>query len=140
MPNYHQYIKSQAWYAKHPGWLKQANYRCMMFPWITIGKTTKGRYHRYQTHHAHYRNVGKERLGRDVLMLSPVAHQLIYHCLLSGGVRRAGKQKVFPNFAQRVANFWCNLPLFLKTWLLYLLGAIAVVVVLSEALSSFFFL
>lgn len=112
--NYRTYIKSREWYAKHKDWLKQADYRCMMFPWVTIGKTINKKYHPYQTHHTHYGNLGNEELGRDVVMLCPVAHKLFFHCLFSGGIKRAGQQKNFPNCAQRIANFWCWLPIWLK--------------------------
>lgn len=128
MAKYQNYIKSREWYSKHKAWLKEADYRCQFLPWITVGKKVNGKYHPYQTHHLHYGNLGNEELGRDVVVLCPVAHQLIYHCLLSGGVRRAGQQKTFPNCAQRVANLWCSLPLQLKMGLIYLFLAIAVII------------
>ena len=52
--DYGTYIKSSAWYAKHPVWLKATGNRCTMFPWVKIGY---GR-GRYAIHHLHYRNLG----------------------------------------------------------------------------------
>lgn len=69
-PSYRTYIQSKQWYSKHPAWLKAVGYRCSMFPWIKIGKGRK-----YRIHHLHYRNLGSERLRRDVVPLCPLAKE-----------------------------------------------------------------
>ncbi len=100
-PNYRSYIQSQQWYAKHPAWLQRVNYRCGMFPWLRIGKGRP-----YAIHHMNYRHLGSEVLGRDVIPLSRFAHRHVIHGLL-GGFKPAGKQRHFPNLAQRLAHWWC---------------------------------
>lgn len=72
-----------------------------MFPWIRIGKG-----HRYAVHHMHYRNLGNERLGRDVVPLCPFAHDFVIHGVLAG-FKSAGKQRSYPNLAQKALHFWC---------------------------------
>jgi len=107
--NYIEHINSLEWKAKHPTWLKQANNRCMLFPWIRVGYVD-GRYYPYAIHHKDkkaYQNIGSEELGRHVLVLSRFAHKWVFHWLLSGGKRRVREQKVFPNFWQSMANEVC---------------------------------
>jgi hypothetical protein len=92
----------------HPAWLKAVGYRCTMFPWIRIGKG-----HRYVVHHTNYKNLGYERLGRDVVPLSPFAHNFVIHGVLAG-FKSAGKQRSYPNLLQRTVHFWCNQRLWFK--------------------------
>ena len=106
--NYNTYIKSRDWYSKHPDWLKAVGYSCTMFPWIKIGQG-----HKYACHHMNYKNLGNERLGRDVVPLSPFAHNFIIHGVLSG-FKSAGKQRGYPNLAQRLAHLWCVQRLWFK--------------------------
>jgi len=116
-PSYGTYIKSNDWYAKHTTWLKAVGYRCSMFPWVKIGRGRK-----YRIHHLHYRNLGSERLRRDVVPLCPFAHDFIIHGILSG-FRSAGKQKRYPNLAQRAVHLWCIQRLWMKG--LLMLGLVA---------------
>jgi hypothetical protein len=114
---YQTYLKSSAWKAKHPIWLNAVGNRCTMFPWITIGKGKP-----YIIHHLHYRNLGYEELGRDILPVSQFAHRQILHGLLSGW-RLVPQQKQYPNLAQRAAHFWMSQRLWFKVLLmLSLLG------------------
>jgi len=99
--DYSVYIKSDNWYSKHPNWLSAVGNHCTMFPWVRIDNG-----HRYAIHHMHYRNLGKERLGRDVVPLCPFAHDYVIHGILAG-FKTAGKQRNYPNFAQRLVHFWC---------------------------------
>ncbi|NJM76362.1 MAG: general secretion pathway protein GspF [Acaryochloridaceae cyanobacterium RU_4_10] len=110
--NYHQYIISQEWRSQHPNWLKAVGCRCTLFPWIEIGKGKP-----YSIHHLHYRNLGNERLGRDVLPVSKFAHEKILHGLLSGG-KSAGKQRNYPNLAQCLVHEWMRQ----RRWFKVLLG------------------
>jgi len=119
-PSYHTHIKSNDWYAKHPVWLKAVVYRCSMFPWIKIGRGRK-----YRIHHLHYRNLGNERLRRDVVPLCPFAHDFIIHGMLSG-FRSAGKQKRYPNLGQRIVHLWCVQRLWIKVFLLLVLVALLI--------------
>lgn len=107
-PNYNTYIKSAAWYRKHPDWLKRSGYRCAMLPWVQVGKGKP-----YHCHHLHYGNLGSEELWRDVVVLCPLAHNQIIHGILSW-YRRPSQQQRYPNSLQRFAHRWCCLPLFLK--------------------------
>ncbi len=100
--NYNEYIVSRQWYSKHPSWLKSVGHRCTMFPWVRIGYGKGG----YAIHHLHYSNLGQEKLGRDVVPLSRFAHDYIIHGILSG-FKSAGKQRNYPNLAQRLAHIWC---------------------------------
>jgi hypothetical protein len=114
--SYPQYINSPEWKEKHSDWLKQANHRCMLFPWLRVGYVD-GKYYPYAIHHKDkeaYQNIGSEQLAKHVLVLSRFAHKWVFHWLLSGGKRRVREQKVFPNFWQSVANEICefNLALF----------------------------
>ena len=84
-----------------------------MFPWIRIGKG-----HRYVVHHMNYKNLGYERLGRDVVPLSPFAHNFVIHGVLAG-FKSAGKQGNYPNILQRTVHFWCNQRLWFKVLLLF---------------------
>lgn len=80
-----------------------------MFPWIQCGKGKP-----YRIHHMNYNNLGDETLWKDVIVLCPFAHDFIIHGILSG-FKSAGKQNgKYPNRAQRVAHFWCCLPLAMK--------------------------
>lgn len=99
--DYHSYIKSQNWYSKHRPWLSAVGDRCTMFPWIRVGGG-----HRYAIHHMNYKNLGDEKLGRDVVPLCPFAHEYIIHGILSG-FKSAGKQRNYPNLAQRLVHSWC---------------------------------
>ena len=115
--HYKTYITSDDWYSKHPAWLKAVGYRCTMFPWIRIGKG-----HRYVVHHMNYKNLGYECLGRDVVPLSPFAHNFVIHGVLAQ-FKSAGKQGNYPNLLQRTVHFWCNQRLWVK--LLLFLSVIA---------------
>lgn len=99
--DYHTYIKSNNWYSQHKGWLSAVGSRCTMFPWIRVGKG-----HRYAIHHMNYKNLGNEKLGRDIVPLCPFAHDYVIHGILSG-FKSAGKQRNYPNPAQRLMHFWC---------------------------------
>jgi len=100
-PDYNKYIKSKDWYSKHPGWLKDVGYRCGLFPWVRIGNEK-----RYACHHTNYRNLGNERLRKDVIPLCPFAHDFVIHGILSG-FKSAGKQGGYPNLSQRLVHLWC---------------------------------
>lgn len=112
--DYHTYIKSNNWYSKHKGWLAAVGNRCTMFPWVQVGKG-----HRYAIHHMNYKNLGDEKLGRDVIPLCPFAHDYVIHGILSG-FKSAGKQRNYPNLAQRLVHFWCVQRLWFKTILILL--------------------
>ena len=105
--HYKTYITSDDWYSKHPAWLKAVGYRCTMFPWIRIGKGL------HAMHHMNYKNLGHERLGRDVVPLSPFAHNFVIHGVLAQ-FKSAGKQGNYPNLLQRTVHFWCNQRLWVK--------------------------
>lgn len=107
---YSSYRNSQAWLSRHPDWLACSNNRCQLFPWVRVG-IVNGKYHKYNVHHLHrnaYRRQNKERWQRDVIVLCPFAHKFVFHWLLSGGKTTVGKQKDFPNLAQRSLNWWCR--------------------------------
>jgi len=89
--DYKSYIKSRDWYSKHSDWLKSVGYGCTMFPWIKIGQGNK-----YACHHMNYKNLGNERLRRDVVPLSPFAHKFVIHGILSC-FKPAGQQRGYPN-------------------------------------------
>lgn len=106
---YKQYMQSKEWYRKHNYWLLKSNYRCSMFFWIQCGRGKS-----YRMHHKTYKNVGKEELWKDVIVLCPFAHDFIIHGILAG-FKSAGKQKgKYPNRLQRIAHAWCCLPLIMK--------------------------
>ncbi len=63
--DYQSYIKSDNWYSKHRTWLSAVGGHCTMFPWLRVG----GKGHRYTIHHMNYKNLGDEKLGRDVVPL-----------------------------------------------------------------------
>ena len=107
--NYREYIVSPEWRGKHPKWLKGSGYRCSMFPWIKVGKGRK-----YHCHHMHYRNLGKEELWEDVIILSPFAHRHIIHGILSGYKRPSQQKEGYPNNLQTLAHLWCLTPHSLK--------------------------
>jgi hypothetical protein len=116
--DYREYIRSPEWRKKHSKWLKASDYRCAFFPWVRVGKPFKGRfskrkYRGYNCHHMHYRNLGREKLNRDVVVLSPFVHQFIIHGILSGW-RKPSQQQHYPNAFQRIAHGWCVLPYRLK--------------------------
>jgi hypothetical protein len=118
--SYQDYLKSNMWRSRHAIWLRRTNYRCQLFPWLRVGKKIRGRYYPYAMHHMHinaYRRQGGESWNRDVIVLSPYAHDFVFHWLLSGGKRKIRHQKDFPNLAQRSAvggsaslslNWWCS--------------------------------
>lgn len=109
---YASYIVSPEWRDKLPTWLKLADHRCSLFPWMIVGKKVsvgKGKrvYKPYAAHHMHYENQGAELYGRDVIILSKFAHKYIIHGICSG-FKSAGKQKTpYPNLAQRMLHGWC---------------------------------
>lgn len=134
--DYHQYINSEEWRSKHPGFLAAANYQCSAFPWVTVGKAAKKRSQPtkrdlysswltvgkagvksgssttkepYRCHHLHYKNLGNEMYWRDVLCLCPFAHDVIIHKWLSGG-KRPKDQDVYPNRSQKLFHAYCRLP------------------------------
>ena len=111
-PHYQTYITSPEWRSHHPRWLKSVQYRCTFLPWLRIGDGKP-----YAIHHLHYRNLGNERLIRDVLPVSKFAHEFIIHGLLSGG-KAAGQQRRYPNLAQKLVHAWMRLGLLLKGALL----------------------
>lgn len=119
------YMNSEEWRLMQRIWLARAGYRCQMFPWKKIGKTVRGKYRGYEIHHLHkkaYRRLGKERYKRDVVVLSRFAHQWVYHRIMSFGKTTVAKQKNFPNFFQRITNFWCILPYPIKwLWIIFVL-------------------
>ena len=105
--------QSEEWQACGKIWVEQVGHRCQMFPWVPIGKVAAGRYQGYHIHHINseaYQRIGMERLNEDVLALSPMAHLLVFHYLLTGGKTRVRYQQIFPNRAQAIANGWCRLP------------------------------
>jgi len=133
--NYRSYISSREWRAKHKQWLKAANYRCAMFPWVRVGQLPKGKYHRYAIHHMHYNSLGRERYWFDVLPLCPFAHDGILHGLLSG-YRSASQQKRFPNFAQILVHAWMRIPGVLKEMSIVCLLATAAIAIALQFFSS----
>ncbi len=90
---YNKYIKSSEWYNKHPDWLRAVGFRCGLFPWVRIGNGK-----RYNCHHMNYKNLGNERLRKDVVPLCPFAHDFVIHGILSG-FKSSGKQRGYPNLA-----------------------------------------
>ncbi|HEY9610607.1 hypothetical protein [Allocoleopsis sp.] len=118
--NYSHYIQSNEWYRKHKHWLLESNYRCSMFPWIQCGKGKP-----YRVHHKTYDNVGDEELWKDVIVLSPFAHDFIIHGILSG-FKSAGKQKgKYPNRYQKFAHHWCCLPMMCKLLIIAVISFVA---------------
>jgi hypothetical protein len=128
-PTYRTYISSDKWRSRHRPWLKQSGNRCSMFPWIRLGQVG-GKYHPYDMHHTTYERLGKEKLWRDVLPLSPFAHDWVIHGILSGW-KSAGKQKHYPNAAQRLAHAWCRLPPRYRQWLWPALAALAALLIIA---------
>lgn len=99
-----------------------------MFPWIKIGRH-KSKWHSCHLHHTHwgayaYELRYKEKINRDVVVLSRFAHYEVMHNLLCGGRKRVRQQKVFPNQFQEMANQWCYLPRFLKLGLILAISVI----------------
>lgn len=99
--DYQTYITSDKWYSKHRTWLAAVGNYCTMFPWVRLGNG-----YRYVIHHMNYKNLGDECLGRDVVPLCPFAHDYVIHGILAG-FKSAGKQRNYPNLAQRLAHLWC---------------------------------
>jgi hypothetical protein len=121
--HYQTYIVSQEWRSHHPKWLKAVGYRCTLFPWIRIGKGKP-----YAIHHLHYRNLGHERLGRDVLPLSKFAHEKVVHGLLSNW-KSAGKQRSYPNLSQQMMHEWMRQRCWFKQLLLLgLFGGLLIII------------
>lgn len=118
-PNYTEYITSQEWRSLHPIFLEKSKYRCSMFPWIKCGKGKP-----YNCHHMNYDNLGCEELWKDVVVLSPFAHQWIIHGILSG-VKRPRQQACYPNKWQKAAHLWCCTPVALRKSALLVMIAIA---------------
>lgn len=109
--SYNDYILSDTWRNRHKGWLKRTDHRCQLFPWLRVGRRVKGKYHPYAVHHMHrnaYKRQGCEAWNRDVLVLSPLAHDFIFHGVASGFKRRTRQQKDFPNPVQRTLNWYCR--------------------------------
>ncbi len=119
--NYHPYIRSRKWYAKHKQWLRATGYACALFPWVKIGRGRP-----YRIHHLHYANLGNERLGRDVIPLCPFAHDQVIHGILSG-CKSAGQQRHYPNLSQRLIHTWCRQRLWFKR--VILIGGLAWLVI-----------
>jgi hypothetical protein len=124
--DYHSYFTSSAWRARHPDWLNAVGNRCTLFPWLKIGH---GRL--YAIHHLHYRNLGNERLGRDVLPLSKFAHQRIIHGLLSGD-KSAAEQRRYPNLAQQLVHEWMRQRLWFKACLVVTIASSIVVLIIGH--------
>lgn len=104
--NYHAYIVSTEWRAKHKPWLKACG-RCP----ITFRRLGGGR-GKYNIHHTHYQSLGKERLWWDVIPLSKWVHDFIVHGILSG-FKRPSQQRNYPNLAQRLFHNYCRLTMLL---------------------------
>ena len=128
------YMISSEWKTMQKIWLHEKGYRCQMFPFIFLGqhKPSNSWYDmaingRFAIHHMNknaYKNLGKEVLDRDVLVLSRFAHDFIFHKILSFGARKVADQKSinnFPNPLQIIANKWCLLNNWLKLGLLILI-------------------
>lgn len=111
---YKDYIVSSEWRSRHPAFLRQSHYRCALLPWVKVGKG-----HKYNCHHMNYRHLGDEQLWRDVVVLCPFAHSFIIHGILSG-FKRPKEQRSYPNAAQKVAHFWCTMPVALRASLILL--------------------
>lgn len=104
--NYREYIISKEWRQKHKAWLVRSHYRCSMFPWLSLKKA-------YNIHHMNYRNLGQEKLYRDVIPLSKFAHSFVIHGILSG-FKRPSQQTKYPNKAQQIAHAWCCVPVWVR--------------------------
>ena len=50
-----------------------------MLPWVRVGNR-----HRYAIHHMNYKNLGNEKLSRDVVLLCSFAHDYVIHGVLAG--------------------------------------------------------
>jgi len=111
MTNYSEYITSSEWRSKHKDFLRRSHHRCSMFPWVKCGRGS-----RYNCHHMNYRNLGNEKLWRDVIVLSPFAHSFIIHGVLSG-FRRPKQQKQYPNTPQKIAHLWCCTPVLIRAFM-----------------------
>ncbi|MBD2076297.1 general secretion pathway protein GspF [Phormidium sp. FACHB-592] len=117
--DYHQYINSEEWRSKHPGFLAAANYQCSAFPWCKVGKGAH-----YRCHHVSYANLGNEKYWWDVLCLSPFAHKHIVHGILSG-YKRPSEQDYYPNRSQSLFHSYCRLPVPAKYAVMVFLFALA---------------
>ena len=113
--DYRNYITSTEWRSKHKEFLKASHYRCAFFPWVKVGKKR-----RYNVHHMNDENLGSERLWVDVICVCPFAHGFIIHGLLSG-FKRPSQQRSYPNAAQRLAHFWCCIPVVIRVALVVLM-------------------
>ena len=145
--DYRSYIFSEEWKVMGKYWLDLNNYRCQLFPFLTIGKRVKGRYRGYAIHHPDsesYQKLGLE-TKKNVLVLSKFAHQWIFHGILAGGhwegifwrwnstvtlQNRYGSK--FPNHWQRAANGWCRLNNSLKIVFLLMVVATASALLLKS--------
>ena len=128
------YMRSKEWQTMHKIWLHEKGYRCQMFPFLFLGqhKPKGGWYNnavngKYAIHHVDknaYKNLGKERLDKEVIVLSKFAHDFVYHYLLSLGARKVRDQKSINSFAnplQVLMNYWCFLNKWVKITVLGLL-------------------
>lgn len=73
--------------------------QCSIFPFLSSS----------HIHHTNYKNIGSEKIFRDVLPLSKFAHFQIIHGLLSLW-KRPRNQKKYPNIPQKIFHFWAILP------------------------------
>mgnify|MGYP001791186419 CR=1 FL=1 len=77
-PKYLNYIQSKKWREKSNKCLVSTKKHCVLFPWL------KARH----SHHLTYRNLGDEKLIRDIVPLSKTAHSIIHWYILWGNGRR----------------------------------------------------
>lgn len=111
-PNYNEYINSEKWRSRLPGFLQSANHRCSAFPWCRLERH-EGKYYPYNVHHTNYKNLGSEEYWWDVLCLSKWAHDNIAHGILSFW-KYPRQQDHYPNTAQVLFHAYCRLPVFAK--------------------------
>ena len=92
------YMNSKEWNLMKKIWLHESGYRCQMFPFIVLGQHgswNKSYYGNFAVHHTtlnSYKNLGKEVLNKDVVVLSKFAHDIIFHYLCSFGSRKVRDQ------------------------------------------------
>ncbi|NEO43181.1 MAG: hypothetical protein F6K55_03285 [Moorea sp. SIO4A3] len=116
--DYYSYIKSPFWRNKRTSFFKSAGKRCQL-----TGILLNQKYH---AHHCSYDNLGNEQFNKDVIILHPFVHRYIFHYLLSGGIRKPGQQKNYPNKAQEIARCICVTSWLSRLTILSSLIAIAV--------------
>jgi hypothetical protein len=132
---YQTFIKSNDWRKRHPEFLLRSGYRCALLPWIRCGRV-RGKYYRYNCHHTNYRHLQSERYGRDVLIVSPFAHRVIIHGVLSG-FKRAAEQRHYPNTPQRIVHLFCRLPVPVK-FAAYVIAIGVIAFIISNLFSRIF--